>query len=209
MPHCASLRISIERSPGIPIPNVNLATLLWVTPTMTKKLLKIFLATLVFAALLMVGWYQIDGIPTEGTTAYMSGAGYAVAETEDGALLFTPSASNGYGIAMMHGALILPQSYAKSAAYFAKLGYTVYLPSGPARLSIGAVDSTAQYIQESALDGWFFIGHSMGGMSSLETISRHRIDARAVALWATAMPSDYSDVEAPILFIWGDSDGLP
>jgi pimeloyl-ACP methyl ester carboxylesterase len=27
-------------------------------------------------------------------------------------------------------------------------------------------------------------------------------------LWATAMPSDYSDQKIPMLFIWGDQDGL-
>ena len=43
----------------------------------------------------------------------------------------------------MHGALIMPKSYAKSAAFFAQQGYTVYIPYGPGRLSIAAVDSTA------------------------------------------------------------------
>ena len=34
------------------------------------------------------------------------------------------------------------------------------------------------------------------------------ITAKAVALWATAMPSDYSKLDVPVLFIWGDTDGL-
>jgi hypothetical protein len=39
---------------------------------------------------------------------------------------------------VMHGALIKPLAYAKTAVYFAARGYLVYVPSGPARLSINA-----------------------------------------------------------------------
>jgi pimeloyl-ACP methyl ester carboxylesterase len=31
---------------------------------------------------------------------------------------------------------------------------------------------------------------------------------KAVALWACAMPADYSAVKVPMLFLWGDHDGL-
>jgi pimeloyl-ACP methyl ester carboxylesterase len=48
----------------------------------------------------------------------------------------------------------------------------------------------------------------MGGMASLDTIASHNAPASAVALWATSMPSDFSALDVPILFIWGDTDGL-
>ena len=108
----------------------------------------------------------------------------------------------------MHGALILPKSYAQSAAFFASNGYTVHLPRGPLRMSIAAVDDTATAIETHEISQWFFVGHSMGGMASLETIARHDVEARGVALWATSMPADYSQLDVPILFIWGDTDGL-
>ena len=175
---------------------------------MLRKLAKLFLAFLLIATLLLVAWYQVDGIPTEDSAAYLSGAGYAVSEENDGGLIFTPADGNGYGSLIMHGALIKPQSYAKSAAFFAQRGYTVYLPNGPVRMSIAAVGQAAERLQQLDIAEWFFIGHSMGGMASLELITKHDIDAKAVALWATAMPSDYSQLEVPILFIWGDNDGL-
>jgi pimeloyl-ACP methyl ester carboxylesterase len=175
---------------------------------MAKKLTLLFLGLVAICIVIMMMWYRIDGLPTEASASYMSGQGYTTATETDGSLIFEPLKPNGYGIVIMHGALILPQSYSQSAAYFAQRGYTVYLPKGPGRLSITAVDSTATRMQEWGLAGWFFIGHSMGGMTSLETISRHNIDALGVALWATAMPSDYSHVDVPMLFIWGDTDGL-
>jgi pimeloyl-ACP methyl ester carboxylesterase len=175
---------------------------------MVKKLSLLFLGLLFTGTLIMLAWYRIDGIPIEETEQFMSGAGFTSSEEKDGSLVFVPAASNGYGILIMHGALILPRSYAKSAAYFAARGYTVYLPSGPGRLSIAAVDTAANRLDEFGVKGWFFIGHSMGGTSSLEVITKHDVDAKGIALWATAMPGDYSDVDAPILFIWGDSDGL-
>jgi pimeloyl-ACP methyl ester carboxylesterase len=175
---------------------------------MLKMLAKLLLGLLLFIAIIMVAWYRIDGIPTAETDAFMTGDGYTATEESDGGLLFSPAISNGHGIVIMHGALILPKSYAKSAAFFAGRGYTVYLPNGPGRMSIAAVKQTAARIAALEIDQWFFIGHSMGGMASLETVSTQTINTKAVALWATAMPSDYSSLDVPILFIWGDTDGL-
>lgn len=175
---------------------------------MLKKIALIVLGLLLFATVLLLAWYRVDGIPIDDSRKFLISNGYSFSEDEDGDLLFVPKQSNGYGIVIMHGALIMPQSYAKSAAYFADLGYTVYVPNGRARLSITAVDKVAERIGASGLDGWYFIGHSMGGMASLETITQHDIAAKAIALWATAMPRNYSQVEIPMLFIWGDHDGL-
>jgi pimeloyl-ACP methyl ester carboxylesterase len=175
---------------------------------MLKKISLILLGLLLFAIVLLLAWYRVDGIPVDESRKFLIGKGYSFTEEADGDLIFTPQQSNGYGIVIMHGALIMPQSYAKSAAYFAGLGYTVYLPNGRARLSITAIDKVADRIGNFGLDGWYFIGHSMGGMASLETITQHNIPAKATALWATAMPSDYSGADIPLLFIWGDKDGL-
>ncbi len=175
---------------------------------MVKKLVQLFLGLVITVGLLLAVWYRIDGIPTEATETFLSSEDYTVVQHDDGSLLFEPAVSNQHGIVIMHGALILPQSYAKSAAHFAQLGYTVFLPYGSGRMSILAVESTAEAINKSALENWFFIGHSMGGMASLDTIRSQNIQAKAVALWATAMPQDFSEMTVPILFIWGDTDGL-
>ena len=175
---------------------------------MLRKLAVLFSCLLVVMAVLLFGWYQTDGIPMPETRVFLTSDGFALTEDPDGDLLFTPTDSNGHGIVIMHGALIMPKSYAKSAAFFAQQGYTVYIPYGPGRLSIAAVDSTALEIDQLAINEWFFIGHSMGGMSSMELITEHDIDAQGIALWATAMPADFSAVDAPIMMIWGDQDGL-
>jgi len=175
---------------------------------MVKKLTLLFLGMLLFGTLIMLAWYRIDGIPIEESKEYLSGAGYTSVQEDDGSLVFLPMEDNGHGLVIMHGALIKPQSYAKSAAFFAQSGYTVYLPNGPGRMSIAVTDTAAERMKQFDLKGWFFIGHSMGGMASLELISKHDIQTQALALWATAMPASYSHVDIPILFIWGDSDGL-
>ena len=150
---------------------------------MIKKLVFLFLGLLLTSALVLLGWYRVDGIPIEETDRFMSGAGFHVTEQHNGDLLFRPAYSNGHGIVIMHGALILPQSYAKSAAFFASRGYTVYLPSGPARMSIAAIDRTAETVSNSNIKEWFFIGHSMGGMASMEVITTRGIEPEAIALW--------------------------
>ena len=175
---------------------------------MIKKLLLLGMGLLLTGTLILAAWYRVDGIPVAATESFLSGDNYIVTHAADGAFLFQPTSPNGHGIIIMHGALIMPQSYAKSAAFFAQLGYTVYLPNGPGRMSIAAIDTVADWINQSGIDDWFFIGHSMGGMASLETIRTHKIASKAVALWATAMPRDFSEMNIPILFIWGDTDGL-
>ena len=166
------------------------------------------LSLLVLAALILLAWYQIDGQPLPETDQFMTGDGYTVTESENGGFVFSPDASNGHGLLIMHGALIKPKSYVKTAAFFAQRGYTVLVPSGAARLSIMAVDGAAERMKEFEVQDWFFIGHSMGGFSTLTLISRHRPNVRAVALWASSQPSDFSDLDFPILFLWGDNDGL-
>ncbi len=175
---------------------------------MLSKLLKLVALLVIAVVVVQVIWYQIDGIPTAETDNYLAGPNFEVTTEADGAFWFKPRSANGAGIVIMHGALILPKSYAKSAAFFASQGYTVYLPSGPLRMSIAAVGTVAETLQQSSLSKWFFIGHSMGGMASLETIASHSIPAAGVALWATSMPADYSELTMPTLFIWGDTDGL-
>lgn len=167
-----------------------------------------FIAIVVVGVVFLAGWYQIDGQPLPETGDFLSGPGFSVEASDGGGFVFRPNRSNRRGLVIMHGALIRPQSYAKTASYFAKRGYTVLLPSGAARLSIAAVGSAAEQIRDFDIDDWYFIGHSMGGLSTMELIRRHGIDARAIALWASAMPADYTDIGVPILYIWGDNDGL-
>lgn len=175
---------------------------------MTKRIALSLAAILLLAIAILAGWYQIDGQPLTETQQYLSGKNYNVETGNDGSLLFSPAATNGQGLLIMHGALIKPQSYAKTAAFFAERGYTVLLPYGFARLSITAIRSTAKRMREMELQNWFVIGHSMGGLSSMMLVSGHDLPVKAVALWASAIPTDYSTSSLPILMLWGDNDGL-
>lgn len=175
---------------------------------MVKRIALVIVALLAVGAILLALWYRIDGQPLPETAQYLAGEGFAAVKENDGSFVFTPIAANGHGLVIMHGALIKPQSYAQTAAYFAQLGYTVFVPSGPGRLSVNAVDSAAARLDSFGVQDWFFIGHSMGGYSSLELISRHQPNVRAVALWAAGVPADFSGLNLPMLYIWGDNDGL-
>jgi pimeloyl-ACP methyl ester carboxylesterase len=175
---------------------------------MNKKITMVIVGLLVLCAAVLLAWYQIDGQPLPETAQFLAGDGFAVTEADDGSLVFRPDVSNGHGLLIMHGALIKPKSYAKSAAFFARRGYTVLLPNGMARLSIIAVDDAAARMKDFKVRDWFVIGHSMGGMAGLTLIARHRPNVTAVALWAASQPSDFSALSIPILFLWGDTDGL-
>jgi pimeloyl-ACP methyl ester carboxylesterase len=170
---------------------------------------KVLLGLVLLAVVVLAAWYQIDGQPLPEAAGFLQGEGYTAAQGEDGSYVFTPAAPNGRGIVLMHGALIKPLSYARSAAYFARQGYLVFLPyGGGSRLSITAVDRAAARLDSFGVKDWFLIGHSMGGFSSLELLTRRPKGIRAVALWASAMPGDYSKLGVPMLFLRGDHDGL-
>ena len=175
---------------------------------MVKRIALVIVAMLAVGVILMALWYRIDGQPLPQTAQYLAGEGFAAVKEDDGSFVFTPDVANGHGLLIMHGALIKPQSYAQTAAYFAQLGYTVFVPNGPGRLSVNAVDSAAARLASFGVEDWFFIGHSMGGYSSLELISRHQPNVRALALWAAGVPADFSGLNMPMLYIWGDNDGL-
>lgn len=171
--------------------------------TGTALLIAAFLAVL-------ATFYIVDGHPLPESAAFLNGDGYTAQREADGGWLFSPAEPNGRGLVIWHGALIKPQSYAKTAAFFAQRGYTVLLPyGGTTRLPIMALDATATRMAELDVEQWFAIGHSMGGMASMEFVQRHpEVPITAAAMWACSIPGDYSAVPTPILFLWGDHDDL-
>jgi len=176
---------------------------------MLRKIGITLVVLMLLLAGLLVGWYTIDGQPMPETSQFLSGAGYTVEQRDDGSLVFRPAKPNRRGIVIMHGALIKPMSYTNSAAYFARRGYVVYLPHGGFwRLPINAVKDTVKRLAEFEADQWFLIGHSMGGLASLELLRESRADVRALTLWGSGVPFDFKDVSAPLLFLWGDRDGI-
>lgn len=175
---------------------------------MLKKIGIAVLAVVGVAVAAQVLLYTVDGHAIAETGRFLSDARYRVDEQRDGGFVFRPSHPNGRSLVIMHGALIEPRSYANTAAFFAGRGYTVFLPAGAMRLSITAVDDAAARLGEFDVDDWYFIGHSMGGLAVLELLRRNAAEVRAVALWAARMPFDFSDVDVPILFLWGNDDGL-
>ncbi len=175
---------------------------------MLKKIGWSLLFFCVVIAALMTIYYRIDGLPLPETAQYLDKPGFTFKEERDGGLFLEPNIANGRGLLIMHGAVIKPRSYTKTAAYFAEQGYSVYLPYGINRMSIAAIDKAARRISQSDIADWYAIGHSMGGMASLSVIRRLPDRFRAAALWAAAMPADFTDLSLPILFLWGDKDGL-
>jgi len=180
---------------------------------MLKTIAKAVLALFLLCVIVLFAWYRVDGIPTPETADYLQGDGYSSTQEADGSLLFSPERPNNKGLVIMHGALIKPASYTRSAAFFAARGYTVYLPYGSGRMSIVLPAHMPARMADMNMNEWYFIGHSMGGMAALETITqldtqRLGLKVKKVALWATAMPKDFSHLVVPMLFIWGDSDGL-
>ena len=73
---------------------------------MLKKIGLVVIGLLVVLALVLVGWYQVDGQPLPAARAYLTGEGYAARENPDGSLVFTPANPSGQGLLIMHGALI-------------------------------------------------------------------------------------------------------
>lgn len=181
---------------------------------MLAQMARLLLTTSALLVALFVGvlatFYIVDGHPLPESADFLSGDGYSTQRQADGGWLFLPAEPKNLGLVIWHGALIKPQSYANTAAFFAQRGYTVLLPyGGTTRLPIMALDAAASRMADIDVERWFSIGHSMGGMASMEFVQRHpEVPITAAALWACTIPADYSSVSMPILFLWGDQDDL-
>lgn len=179
--------------------------------------LKLFIGLAVIAGLVLFAWYQIDGQPLPEAKNFLSGKAYTSKTLENGDMIFEARQPNDKGIVIFHGALIKPLSYAKAAAYFASRGYLVWIPQGDFRLSVTAVDRIAKQLanpqQNTNINEWFFIGHSMGGLTGLRTYSVLKANdnigkIKAMAIWAGSMPDDFSSETLPLLFVSGDHDAM-
>jgi len=175
----------------------------------TAIYVSVFSVLVLALMLLLAGWYAVDGQPLPETERFLGGEEFTATQGADGSWIFRPTTPGPAGIVIMHGALIKPQSYAGTAAYFARLGYTVFLPHGGFwRLPINAVDAVASQVSDFGIDDWYLIGHSMGGLAALELLRLNSLEVRATALWGAGMPFDFTDIDAPLLFLWGDDDGI-
>lgn len=177
--------------------------------SLARKLGVVALVLTGAGAAMMGAWYHIDGQPLPEAAKELEGEHQSTRELDDGSLVVTPKAPSGRGLLIFHGALIEPRSYARTAAFFAQRGMTVFLPRGPQRLSIRGVEGAAARMSDfPQVKEWFLLGHSMGGMASLTLAEARPNGIKGIALWAAAMPRDFTKARVPVLFLWGDSDGL-
>ena len=73
---------------------------------MLKKTLSILVAIAAVGAVVLAGWYQVDGQPLPEAGQYLQAGGFSARVEDDGGLLFTPASSNGtatFSIAVMVG----------------------------------------------------------------------------------------------------------
>ena len=158
--------------------------------------------------LVLVAWYQIDGQPLPQTRTFLESTSFVARELPSGGWDFVPATPNGKGVLILHGALIKPQAYVATAAFFAREGYYVFIPAGDFRLSLPAAGRIADGLSSSSIAEWFVIGHSMGGMTALEVATQTSKPITGIAIWAGAMLEDFSEFPVPLLFLHGDRDGL-
>jgi hypothetical protein len=169
------------------------------------------LASIVASLTVLILWYAIDGQPLPETNEFLSGKNFTSNKKDNGDWVFTPKNPNGAGIAIMTGALAKPKSYAKTAAFFADLGYRVWIPYDSFRLSYLSADRIAKELGEMPEQDWILLGHSMGGLTSL-TVNSLMNEAdrkvKGIVVWAGSMPTDFSSLKLPILFLTGTNDKM-
>ncbi|ARN74400.1 alpha/beta hydrolase [Oceanicoccus sagamiensis] len=176
--------------------------------SVAKRLLKLLLGIVLIAIAVQLAWYQIDGQPTAEADQYLQGDLFSSAQQDNGDWLFTPHQPNGYGLLILHGALIKPKSYSYTAAYFASRGYKVWIPSGVIRLSALSSERIAQQLPQMGNEQWFLLGHSMGGLTALTVANQLSQAPLGVTVWAGGIPQDFSHIPLPILFISGTNDPM-
>ncbi|KZZ83338.1 alpha/beta fold hydrolase [Bacillus sp. SJS] len=178
-----------------------------------KKWLKIFIAILTSAVVLLAGgffvWSQFTYKPSKDLTRLVPEDSYT--ET-DGILYFDPSGTKTEaGVILYPGAKVEPEAYAFIGQELAKTGIPVAIPEMPFHCAILGTGK-AERVQSSRpkIKKWYIGGHSLGGVAAANYAAKHEKSVEGVFFLASypAESAKLKQTNVDVLSIFAANDGL-
>lgn len=125
-------------------------------------------------------------------------------------LTFTPTGSEpATGLIFYPGGRIDPRGYATLMHAIASEGYLVVVPEMPINMAVFNPNVADEIIDHHPeIDHWVIAGHSVGGVMAAQYANQNREVIEGLMIWAAypADNSDLSDVDFPVILIYGSLD---
>ena len=132
--------------------------------------------------------------------------------TKDKFITFEPANQAEAGLIFYPGGLVEPTAYAPVLRMIAEEGVLVVIAPMPLNLAIFNTNAAAGVIADFPyISKWILTGHSLGGAAAAIFADNNLTKIYGIAFWDSYPPdsSDLSDLDIPVLSIYGTMDGFP
>ena len=181
-----------------------------------KKIIKFTLIALLAVSILGVSglfvWSKTGTYPAGPIALDALASTGSVAVSQDKFITFTPAVETDTGLIFYPGGLVEPAAYAPVLRNIAEQGVLVIIAPMPFNLAIFNPNTAERAIETYPhISTWILAGHSLGGASAAIYAGNKPATIDALAFWDSYPPdsSDLSDIDIPVLSIYGTTNGIP
>jgi len=172
----------------------------------TKRILAILIllaVSLAAATALYAGDYYRAGDVEQYLT---DGDGVAVSAIDEGYYFDGPGTEN--ALIFYPGAKVEETAYAPLLYSLASQGVDCFLIKMPLHLAIFGINRADSIRAEYPYDNYFLAGHSLGGAMAAEHAAKRPTEYAGLFLLAAYPARDLTAVRFPVVFIYGENDGV-
>ena len=181
-----------------------------------KKILKYSIIVIVsLVVIIILGlflWSATSTYPARAVALSALESNATVTVTLEKQIVFTPEIQTDTGLIFYPGGLVEPAAYSPVLRKIAQEGLLVVITPMPLNLAIfntGAANAVMDAYPQ--ISTWILAGHSLGGASAGIYTANHPSTIDALVLWDSYPPdsADLSDINLPVLSIYGTTDNIP
>ena len=178
-----------------------------------RNIILIVIAAAVLLSAVIIGMCLLNERPGLQTiAAYQNSFTAAVIDIEeDGGVEILPDedADLKTGIVFYVGAQITPDAYIPLLARLAEQGYSCFIPDLTCNMAALEPNAAEEIMNtHSEIASWYLAGHSMGGLTASGFACDHADEVKGLILLAAYLNRDMSNLNIPVLAIFGDTDGV-
>ncbi len=175
-----------------------------------KKGIKILLAVFVLvitASSVLAAVYSNSYYRAKGVEAYLKrGNGVIVSEIREG--YFFDGKGEEKALIFYPGAKVEETAYAPLMNTLALNGIDCFLIKMPMKMAFMKPNAANSILKNYYYSDYYLAGHSLGGAMAANYSAKHPTDFSALFLLAAYPSEDLKAVQFPVVFIYGENDGV-
>lgn len=172
-----------------------------------KKRVLIIIASVLAALAVVTGVYLGSYYRAENVGAYLeSGDAVDVREIKEG--YFFDGKGEDKALIFYPGANVEETAYAPLMKALAEQGVDCFLLRMPLRHAFAGMNKADRIIKEYKYTEYYLAGHSLGGAIAANYCAKHTDEFSGLFLLAAYPSEDISKAQFPVVFIYGENDGV-